>query len=67
MGVTPPQASHDDHTAFVVYSLMANGAGGVDWSALPFLCGWLGVQDVDGLMQRLVAIRMHRKPEERGA
>lgn len=45
---------------------MANGMGGVDWSGLPLLCGWLGVQDPESLMQRLVMIRMYRKPSERG-
>ena len=40
--------------------------GGIDWSGLPFLCGWLGVRDAEALMQRLVLIRMHRKPDERG-
>lgn len=37
--------------------------GGIDWQGLPLLCGWLGVQDVEGLMHRLVAIRMH-KPDK---
>lgn len=44
---------------------MANGMGGVDWQALPLLCGWLGITDVQGLMQRLVVMRMYRKPNER--
>ena len=47
-----------------MYRLMANGAGGIDWAGLPLLAGWMGVQDVDGLMQRLVAIRMHRPAKE---
>lgn len=42
-----------------MYRLLANGMGGIDWQGLPLLCGWLGVQDVEGLMHRLVAIRMH--------
>lgn len=37
--------------------------GGLDWAGLPLVCGWLGVQDVDGLMQRLAQIKAHRKAE----
>lgn len=46
-----------------MYRLLANGMGGIDWQGLPLLCGWLGVQDVEGLMHRLVVIRMHN-PEK---
>lgn len=49
----------------MVYRLLANGAGGIDWAGLPLLCGWLGVTDVEGLMLRLVAIRMHA-PKRKG-
>lgn len=45
-----------------VYALAANGMGGIDWRAVPMLCAWLGVIDVDGLMQRLTVIKLHRKP-----
>lgn len=48
----------------MVYRLLANGSGGIDWAGLPLVAGWLGVQDVGGLMQRLVAIRMHRPAKE---
>lgn len=65
-GEDQPQATEHDQTAFLLYRLMANGMGGVDWSGLPFLCGWLGLQDVEAVMQRLVMIRMYRKPSERG-
>jgi hypothetical protein len=43
---------------------LANGAGGLDWAGLPLLCGWLGVADVEGLMQRLMFIRMHKPAKE---
>lgn len=35
--------------------------GGIDWAGLPLVCGWLGVDDPDGLMQRLALIKAHRK------
>lgn len=39
--------------------------GGVDWQAVPLIVAWLGIDDVEGLMQRLALIRLHRKPEEK--
>jgi len=48
-----------------VYRLLANGMGGVDWSGLPLLAGFMGVTDIEGLMQRLVAIRMHQTNREK--
>jgi len=50
--------------ALAVYRLLANGSGGIDWQGLPLVTGWLGVSDVEGLMQRLVAIRLHRPAKE---
>lgn len=46
-----------------IYGLAANGMGGIDWQALPMLCRWLGISDIDGLIHRLTVIRLHRKPE----
>lgn len=47
-----------------VFNLLADGMGGVNWSGLPLICGWLGLTDVEGLMQRLSVIKLHRKPEK---
>ena len=46
--------------ALHIAKLLANGAGGYDWSGLPLLCAWLGVDDIEGLLQRLAVIRTHR-------
>ena len=35
--------------------------GGLDWSALPIVVEMLGIEDVDGLVRRLVVIREHGK------
>lgn len=40
--------------------MLGNGMGGLDWSGLPYAAAWLGVQDVDGLMHRLMIIKCHR-------
>ncbi len=44
-----------------VFNLLANGMGGIDWQGLPLVCGWLGISDVEGLMERLAVIKLHRK------
>lgn len=39
--------------------------GGLDWAGLPLVCGWLGIEDHEGLMQRLTLIKAHRKADEK--
>lgn len=50
----------------VAFNLLANGMGGIDWAGLPLVCGWLGIADVEGLMQRLSVIKLHRKERPHG-
>lgn len=38
--------------------------GGFDWSGLGLWAMKFGVEDIEGLMDRLMAIRVHRPPEE---
>ena len=45
--------------AFTLHAMLANGMGGIDWAGLPLACAWLGVRDVDGLLQRLLIIKTH--------
>ena len=54
--------THDDRVAQRVYALLSNGMGGVDWAGLPFVVQWLGVHDVDALMDRLYVLKTHRPP-----
>lgn len=42
-----------------VYAMLANGMGGLDWAGLPLACAYHGVRDVEGLMQRLLVIKLH--------
>lgn len=42
-----------------MHALLANGMGGIDWAGLPLACAWLGVRDVDALLQRLLLIKTH--------
>ena len=57
---TQPKQTHADGVAFRVYSLLANGMGGLDWGGLPMVCAWIGAEDdMDGLMYRLAVIKEH--------
>lgn len=47
-----------------VYAMLANGNGGLDWSGLPLACAYYGVGDVEGLLQRLLVIKLHRPKKE---
>jgi len=46
--------------AIRVYALLKTDSGGVDWSGLPLVCGWLGVTDIEELMPRLAQMKLHR-------
>ena len=46
--------------------LLRNGMGGIDWNALPFVAGWLRVDDIDMLCRRLRVILLHRPPPSEG-
>ena len=49
--------------ALHAYNLMANGMGGLDWAALPYVVAYLGVLDVEALIDRLRVIKLHRPPK----
>lgn len=51
--------------ALRVAAMLANGMGGLDWSALPLACRVHAVRDVELLIERLQVIKAHR-PETRG-
>jgi hypothetical protein len=38
---------------------MLESQGSVDWAGLPMVVGLLGVEDIDGLMMRLKAIKQY--------
>lgn len=59
-------ASPGEVQATLVWNMLSDGQGGIDWAGLPYACAHYGVQDVQGLMDRLIVIKAWRKPEERG-
>lgn len=44
--------------------MLSNGMGGYDWAGLPLMVEWIGVQDVEGLLARLHAIRQHMAQDD---
>lgn len=49
--------------ALTVQNFLANGMGGLDWSGFDLVVEKLGIEDVDGLLDRLLVIKTH-KPKE---
>jgi hypothetical protein len=52
-----------DSMAIAAYNHLSNGMGGIDWAGLPLVVELLGITDIEGLMERLIVIKMHRPPE----
>lgn len=47
-----------------MWNYLHNGAGGFDWAGLPMVCGLLGIEDIEGLMNRLLVIKTHKPPKD---
>lgn len=45
-------------------SLLKTGSGGIDWNGLPLIAGWMGIADIDGLLERLAVILQHHRTRE---
>ena len=41
--------------------------GGLDWGGLEYMVAMFGVEDVEGLVQRLIIIKGHRPQEATGS
>lgn len=53
----PPEPTADDADAMAAWRYLSTGAGGIEWSGLPFVIAHLGIADVQGLMDRLLTIK----------
>ena len=65
-GAEPLQPDEHESVAIAVFNTLKTGQGGLDWSGLPMCLELFGVDDVAGLVQRLIVIKSYRKPAERG-
>ncbi|MBY0467604.1 MAG: hypothetical protein K2Q07_01355 [Burkholderiaceae bacterium] len=63
-GEDPPRTTPADNLAIRAWNLLRNGHGGMDWSGLPMVCAHLGIEDIEGLLDRLEVIRNHKPPED---
>lgn len=45
------------------WNMLTNGMGGIDWAGLPVAVAYLGVDDVEGLIDRLMVIKQHKPPD----
>jgi hypothetical protein len=50
--------------ALQIAAALSNGMGGIDWAGFPLMVAKFGVDDVDGLIERLVVIKNHQPPKE---
>ena len=48
--------------AIQAWNLLTNGNGGLDWGGLNFVVELLGITDVEGLVNRLAVIKLHKPP-----
>ena len=53
-----------DNTAISIYNACASGMGGMDWAGVELLAALYQVEDVEGLLERLVVIKAHT-PKDR--
>jgi hypothetical protein len=59
-GEDTPNVTDLDRQAVKVFNATANGMGGVQWTALPLFVALYGVQDIEGLIDRLLVLLQHR-------
>lgn len=61
-----PAITEADDFAIAAFNLLSNGMGGIDWSGLNVVVTKLGIEDLEGLIDRLALIKNHR-PQNTGS
>lgn len=62
-GEAKPARSDADRITIKAWNMLTNGMGGIDYAGLPLVAAWLGIDDMDDLMTRLLTVKTHKKPE----
>jgi hypothetical protein len=62
-GEDPPTRTEADETAIRAWNYLADGTGCIDWAGLDIVVALLGITDIEGLLQSLLTIKLHRPPE----
>lgn len=53
--------------AIRVFNALSGEMGGIDWAGLPIFIALWGIEDVEGLIDRLLVIKSHKPPQENNA
>ena len=59
-----PEFTHEDDMALIAFNFVSNGMGGIDFSGIELIAAKLGIEDIDGLLDRLLTIKTHRPPDD---
>lgn len=59
-----PDYTPEDDMAITAFNFLANGSGGVDWAGFELVVGMLGIEDIEGLVHRLLIIKTHKPPDD---
>jgi len=62
-GEKDPQSSPEYDLALTAWNYLCDKNQGIDWSGLPYVIEKLAVEDIDALMDHLLAIKTY-KPQE---
>lgn len=49
-----------DNLAIRAWNMLADSMGGINLSGLFAVAEWLGIEDTDGLLDRLYVIKLHK-------
>ena len=65
-GEAPPEIEGVEAKALLVFRMLANGMGGLDWSGLELAVEKYEVDNVEDLIDRLIAIKTWKRPDDAG-
>jgi len=63
-GEGPPDSDPGDRAAISAWNLLHNGSGAIQWQGLDLVREYLGIDDVEGLMDRLRIISAYKPPKD---
>lgn len=63
-GEAPPVASPEDRLAMTAWKYLSTDGGSIDFAGLPLVVELLGIDDVEGLLLRLLVIKHHAPPTD---
>jgi hypothetical protein len=58
-GEAAPQYDADSRLAIKAWNYLACGPSAIDWAGVPIVAELLGIEDLEGLLHRLLVIKTH--------